>query len=167
MAEKNLRRSRAKMRPWTSVELKALREHGSLGAAALAAELGRTVSAVKCAANRYGVSLRRPRERRGCLLGQPRGVRLAELLPHEDDPHVRALVIARAALDHEAELCPSCGTRPIRVPRSGLCWPCHHRRLAALHREAVDEIAAQRDLWAARQELKRQRDEFARLETSR
>ena len=61
-------------------------------------------------------------------------------------------------LDAEAELCPLCVARPIRVAATGLCRVCHLRELAEAHREAVEELEAQRELWTARQQLKRARD---------
>ena len=64
----------------------------------------------------------------------------------------------RLALDRERELCPWCGTRPIRVVSSGTCQPCHVRRLAETHAEALAEIDARRALWTERQRLKRARD---------
>jgi hypothetical protein len=60
-------------------------------------------------------------------------------------------------LDADAELCPKCVSRPIRVAATGLCWVCHLRELAEAHREAIEELEAQRELWTARQQLKRAR----------
>jgi hypothetical protein len=60
-------------------------------------------------------------------------------------------------LDADAELCPLCVARPVRVIATGLCRLCHLRELAEAHREAVDELEAQRELWTARQQLKRAR----------
>ena len=61
-------------------------------------------------------------------------------------------------LDAEAELCPLCVARPIRVGATGLCRVCHLRGLAEAHREALEELEAQRELWTARQQLKRARE---------
>ena len=41
---------------------------------------------------------------------------------------------------------------------TGLCIPCHKRRLAEVHRELLAEREATRELWQARQALKRGRD---------
>ena len=60
-------------------------------------------------------------------------------------------------LDAGAELCPLCVARPIRVAATGLCRVCHLRELAEAHREAIEELEAQRELWTARQQLKRAR----------
>ena len=64
----------------------------------------------------------------------------------------------RLQLDADAELCPLCVARPIRVAATGLCRVCHLRELAERHREALEELEAQRELWTARQQLKRARD---------
>ena len=61
-------------------------------------------------------------------------------------------------LDADAELCPLCVARPIRVAATGLCRVCHLRELAEAHREAIEELEAQRELWTARQQLKRARE---------
>ena len=61
-------------------------------------------------------------------------------------------------LEADAELCPLCVARPVRVRSTGLCRVCHLRELAERHREAIDELEAQRELWTARQQLKRGRD---------
>ena len=69
---------------------------------------------------------------------------------------------ARIALDSGADLCPCCATREISVASSGLCRPCHLKRLAAAHRDSLSDLAAEeealRELWTCRQELKRARD---------
>ena len=125
--------------------------------------LGRSPSSVRKAAYRYRISLRRPGSRRGVVLGQPRGVSLRREL-REDlasgrvDPTVLA---RRMRLDEDAELCPSCAARPVRVRQTGLCRVCHLHRLEQAHREALAELEAQRGLWQSRQELKRARDRGA------
>jgi len=58
-------------------------------------------------------------------------------------------------MDREADLCPECGMRD--AGPSGSCRPCELRRLAGLHREALAEIAAQRELWTAKQQVHRDR----------
>lgn len=145
-------------KPWTSKDLAFLRKHAGLGAAELADRLGRTRRAVEQAAHRHRISLRPRGERRGTLLGQPRGVRLRDLLPADIDRKTATLVLARQEIDAEAELCPSCAQREIAVRTTGLCWPCHKRRLADVHRDLLAEQEAQRELWRTRQQLKRARD---------
>lgn len=142
---------------WTTRDIAFLRANAGLGVDELARLTGRSRQAVKAAAHRSGISLRRPGERRGLLLGQPRGLRLGELLPAADR-ETAALVLARQRIDEGAELCPSCCVRPVRVKSTGLCIPCHKRRLAEVHRELLAEREATRELWQARQALKRGRD---------
>ena len=148
---------------WTTTDIRYLRDHASLGAEEVARRMDRSPAAVKRAASRFRISLRRPGSRRGSVLGQPRGVSLrrqlrADLVDGRVDPEVLA---SRMELDAEAELCPLCVARPIRVAATGLCKVCHLRELAERHREAIDELDAQRDLWTARQQLKRARDRAA------
>jgi len=145
---------------WTTTDIRYLREHASLGAGELAIRMGRSPAAVKRAASRFRISLRRPRSWRGSVLGQPRGISLrrelrADLVSGRVNSDVLA---ARMRLDEEVELCPHCAARPIRVASTGLCRVCHLRELAELHREAIEELEAQRVLWTARQQLKRARD---------
>jgi len=142
--------------PWTTAELKILRTHARLGADEVAERLGRGRRSVEAAASRFGVSLRRRGERRGSVLGQPRGVSLRRdlrdgLLQHGD------LIAKRLQLDADAELCPACGLRPARVLRTGFCRTCHLQRLAELQREARAEHEAQRELWVERQRRHRAR----------
>ena len=59
-------------RPWTSKEIARLRRDRELGAAELARLLGHSVHSVKMAAYRQRITLRRPGERGGHLLGQAR-----------------------------------------------------------------------------------------------
>jgi hypothetical protein len=145
---------------WTTTDIRYLREHASLGASELAMRMGRSPAAVKRAAGRFRISLRRPGSRRGSVLGQPRGVSLrrelrTDLTGGRVDPEVLA---TRMRLDADAELCPLCVARPIRVIATGLCRVCHLRELAEAHREAIEELEAQRELWTARQQLKRARE---------
>ena len=145
---------------WTTIDIRYLREHASLGASELATRMGRSPVAVKRAASRFRISLRRPGSRRGSVLGQPRGVSLrrdlrTDLTGGRVDPEVLA---SRMKRDADAELCPLCVARPIRVAATGLCRVCHLRALAEAHREAIEELEAQRELWTARQQLKRARE---------
>jgi hypothetical protein len=69
---------------------------------------------------------------------------------------VDAQVLARRMQpDRVAALCQRCATRPMRVLAAGLCPACHLEALAAVHREALKELEAQRALWVARQQLQR------------
>jgi hypothetical protein len=128
-------------RPWTAEDLAYLREHGHEGAVAVAAALGRSEGAVRVAASRARISLRQTGSSAGPILGQPRGVSLRRdlreaLLAGNVDPE---LLAQRMRTDADAELCPSCATRPIRVKAAGTCRVCHLRRLADAHREALAE----------------------------
>ena len=148
---------------WTSLEIAHLRTNASLGAAELAGQLGRSVSSVRSAAHRHGISLRTPGSRRGTVLGQPRGVRLSGAL-REDlvGGTVDATLIAeRMRIDAEGSLCPSCGRRPQRVSRSGKCRICHLEDLRAHHLECIDELDAQRALLTSRKALERARRHHA------
>ncbi len=124
---------------WTSKDIAYLRKHAGLGPDDLAERLGRSPAAVKRAASRHRISLRRPGSRKGIVLGQPRGVSLRsdireDLVTGRIDP---ALFAERLRIDREAELCPSCAMRPITVGSTGLCRVCHLKRLTEAHREAV------------------------------
>jgi hypothetical protein len=146
--------------PWTTAEIKLLRANSSLGASALAAMLGRTPASVRRAAVRYRISLRASGERRGLVLGQPRGVSLKRDLRADlaRDRRLAELVARNLSLPLDADLCPACARRPITVHSTGLCSVCHLRKLADAHRDAVAEIEARRELLAARQQLHRARD---------
>lgn len=146
---------------WTSREIAYLRAHAELGAEELASRLGKTRGAVKRAASRFRISLRQPGSRRGSMLGQPRGVSMRRDLEALAGGSVDVSRLERRRrLEAEGELCPSCA-RDYAEPTSGLCRPCHLRRLARLHREDTAarerEEEAQRDLWQARQAKKRSR----------
>ncbi len=152
----------AKKRPWTSKELKILRDGAAAGAKAIAEELGRSKTSVTSAAHYHRISLRTPDERRGTVLGQPRGISLkAELRDGALAGRVPAdAIAAREALD-AAALCPVCCVRDA-THRSGYCVPCWHHVLAKRHREELERLRAEDDakraLWKARQRVKRARD---------
>lgn len=163
---------RGNTKPWTSSEIMKLRNNSNLGAEAVAAMLGRSVKSVKRKAARERISLRKPGESRGLMLGQARDTawmdqqgmspaRLAE---------IRAQVvagtldlgdlerrIADAVRRPNRPLCPWCGTRPQQKSTTGLCEPCHLRELARQHREEAERASARRDLDAARQQASRAR----------
>jgi hypothetical protein len=147
-------------RRWTTGDLAVLRANAHLGAEKLARLLACTPRAVRMTAHRHRISLRRPGVRCGLVLGQPRGVSLSgeirdDLVSGRVDPE---LIAERMRIDAEAELCPFCGHRPVRVHATGLCAVCHKRVLTERHREAVDEITAHRDYNRAKQSAKRTRD---------
>lgn len=146
-----------KTKPWTVRELEELRRLAPLGAAAAALALGRSVSSVELAAHRHRISLRRAGERRGSILGQPRGLRaegelrrLREgVLSGALDP---AEVEARgAAVLLGADLCPACAARPPEVASTGFCRPCHLRALAHGAAHVRAETSARRAWDAERQ----------------
>ncbi|HXF73984.1 MAG TPA: hypothetical protein VNO79_15415 [Actinomycetota bacterium] len=148
-----------RQRPWTLRELEELRRLAHLGAVGAAAVLRRSVPAVRAAAWRHRISLRRPGERRGLVLGQPRGVRTEgelrrlreQVLSGELDP---AEVEARgAAVLLGADLCPACASRPPEVASTGLCRPCHLRALAHGVAHVRAEVSARR-VWDAERQRK-------------
>ena len=155
--------NRAAARPWTSLELKTLRQEGRQGARAVAEILQRSTSSVEAAAHRHRVSLRRPGSSRGSVLGQARGLQLAALVRADlvSGTVDAGLIARRMQTDREAQLCPWCGRRPVRLPRAGTCLVCHREHLTAAHLEALEELSAQRAMWSTRQALKRERDRVA------
>jgi hypothetical protein len=136
-----------------------MREHAKLGAVEVARLLGRSVSSVRRMASRQRISLRSEGERRGLVLGQPRGVSLAEQLRGDVvSGRIDAEIMARRmALQQDAETCPCCGRRPIEVRSTGFCVKCHRDRLSAAHLDEVEKLDAQRALWSSRQALCRAR----------
>lgn len=131
-----------KLEPWSTAELSTLREHAALGAATLAAMLGRSERAVRAKASELALSLRRD--------GETRGRRPAGLDP-------LALAAIRERRTHLEGLCPLCSRRPIEVKRAGCCQVCYQRELADAHRDAAARAASARELDAARQEKHRTR----------
>lgn len=161
-------------RGWRSSEIVVLRQNAHLGAEAVAALLGRTVRSVKRKAEKERISLRRPGERRGLLLGQPAGEswansdvsgidpgRLAALrrdaINREVDLGVLEGRVRDAVLNRHRPLCPMCSRRHVERSTTGLCSPCHWRELARAHREEAERNNARRELDAARQEASRAR----------
>ena len=145
--------------PWSGKDISYLRRNRTLGAAELSVRLGKTVPAVKGMALRLRISLRRPRSRRGLVLGQPRTVSLRGAV-HGDIVSGRVdgeLIAARIALTEEAETCPCCGRRPVEVRSTGFCLVCHRDRLIAAHLDEVEKLDSQRALWSSRQALCRAR----------
>jgi hypothetical protein len=141
-----------------------MRKNASLGADAVAAMLDRSPRAIRAAASRHRISLRRKGSRTGLLLGQPRGVRVVDvdalsrmkadvLAGRVDLTDVEARATS-SVRDPMPELCPLCTTRVVDG-RRGCCRVCWLRSLAAAHRDAVAESDATRELWRARQEKRR------------
>lgn len=162
-------------RPWTSKEIATLRQVAPGGAEAAALLLGRSVTSVRMAAARHRISLRRPGERRGLVLGQPRDQSWTELrgaadlaaaartvrdaiLAGESDPARLERTARRALLlAAGAPLCPACARNPQERATTGLCDECHLRELARAHREDQSRQAAQRELWRERQRKTREK----------
>lgn len=140
---------------WNSAEIATLRAHAPEGAAECARILGRSVRSVQQAAHRHRISLRTNGSRSGSILGQPRGTSLKREVR---ETLVRGrrdeLVAERMRMDDEAELCPACGYRPVRIAATGLCCACHLSRLTELYEEVTSDEARLRDNWAARQRRK-------------
>lgn len=105
-----------------SKEIARLRREGELGAGELARLLGRSVGSLKMAAYRHRITLRRPGERSGHLLGQARKA----CLPADERARVIAdpTLISRAAAARDGALCPDCGRRPVEVAATGFCGVC-------------------------------------------
>jgi hypothetical protein len=149
-------------RPWTSLEIRYMREHRADGAAAIAEALDRSKGAVQQAAHRARISLRRKGCRAGTVLGQPRGVSLKRTI--RDDlvsGTVDAAVLdERLRLDAQGrlDLCPSCGRRVATVRLTGFCRKCHLEAQTMHHLDLLAEVEARRERWQARQQLKRARD---------
>lgn len=149
------------MAAWTTRERELLRENAHLGVTRVAALLGKSPRAVESMASRLRVSLRRPGEKRGALLGVPRGAMAAE-------PHLAALrasVLAGSvdlgrvlavADGPDRPLCPSCARFPADHS-SGFCRACYTMRLrdAYVYENAVR--SAERELWRERQIASRTR----------
>lgn len=162
---------RSNTAPWSTDEVRVLRDHAHEGAATVSAILGRTEASVWSAAKRYRVSLRRRGETRGRILGQ-RGAwtvdtsgvdpaRLA-LIRTEAIAGVVDVAILEARIRDEFHgprrpLCPACSQRPQERPATGLCEVCHLRELARAHRDEVERRDARRELWQARQDKHRRR----------
>ncbi|MGH2663665.1 MAG: hypothetical protein ACRDH8_12865 [Actinomycetota bacterium] len=134
-----------------------------LGVEAAAEVLERSVAAVKMQAHRQRISLRGEGERRGLILGQPRGTRLREhakqvaaLRALREDVLAGRVDVARIERRVKlavagAPLCPACVKRPQEVESTGLCEVCHLRHLAEGHRLEQEDVEARRELDRERQ----------------
>ena len=151
------------MESWNTAQVAFLRANARLGLHELARLLGRSEPSIESAARRHRISLRRRGSRRGSVLGQPRGLSLRRDMRHALILH-GDIVATRLRIDAEAELCPACTMRPIRVRVTGLCCVCHLSRLAELQHELCAEHEAQQRLWTERQRLHRIRDKVAEPE---
>lgn len=146
-------------RDWTTDELRKLEKMGSMGARALAEELHRSVKSVQSAAHRYRKSLRGKGERRGVRLGQPRGASwkkdLSRLGVSDDElPNLEERI--RRSLKPDGPLCTDCVEREVAVRSTGLCLPCHFRRLAQAKREKeIDRKARAEYLKESKKALRR------------
>ena len=150
---------------WTTGEVRMMRDNACLGAAALASLLGRSRGSVEQAAHRHRISLRRFGCLRGLVLGQPRGVALrgdirADLVA---DPHLAEIIARRLAADANADLCPQCAARPIRVRSTGLCLVCHLTELETHLRETEAEKAARQSYDAVKSGAYRERQNGDRV----
>ena len=163
-----------KAKAWTSKDVAYLRKHAADGVEALAQALGRSPRSLRNMAHKERISLRKSGERRGLLIGQPRGTVWADLR-HHGVSALRLMAIKDETLDgtldlaaleralaeitrgHTRMVCPNCGTRYVERNTSGWCAPCHFRMLARLHLDEIAKHEAQRELWAARQESSRSR----------
>ncbi len=150
-------------RPWTSKELGELRRLAPLGAETIAELLERSVWSVRKQAQRIRISLRPEGERRGTVLGQPRGVsmladarRTRQLRQLREDVLAGRVDVARAERRGRAIAlgrtdCPSCSVRPIEVESTGFCEDCHLEALALGHALEADRAEAQRGVDRERQ----------------
>ncbi len=152
-------RQKRETRSWTSLELRAMREHAHLGIEAVALLLGRSATSVRLQSARFRISLRTEGERRGLVLGQPRGQAILPRIRGDimDGTVSDEAIAARMALSRDAALCPVCARRPIEVASSGWCLPCHRERLVSAHLAELEVIDSQRSLWSSRQALCRAR----------
>lgn len=159
-------------KPWTSSEIKTLKENSSIGVQGLAILLERSETSIKQFAHRNRISLRCAGNSQGLLLGQRRGkkwmdqveggissVTLAEIkkdaLAGTFDLTTMEIRISRRKSGKPAPLCPNCVARPQEHASSGLCGVCHLRSLAQLHRENHKVTEANRELWRTKQEASR------------
>ena len=161
--------------PWTSKEVARLRALAHHGAEHAATELGRTTASVRRAAHRHRISLRQRGERRGVILGQPRGtsfltpthqsnqlaalttIRAEHLAGRLDMARIEQLANRTALLANGTPLCPNCARNPQERLQTGLCHDCHLHALAQAHRDHEHLQHAQRDLWRERQRRHRTR----------
>lgn len=156
----------AAQRPWTTAEIATLRRLAPLGAQAVSQELTRPVWSVRKQAQRLRISLRRDGERRGLILGQPRGSkaypiqRLRFLRQLRTDILAGRVDVARMerrvrAITRGEPLCPECARRPVEVEQTGLCEDCHLDRLAWAHAMEADRVEKDRQLLRERQRKSR------------
>jgi hypothetical protein len=153
---------------WKMSEIAELRRLAPLGAQVVADQLGRSVWSVRKQAYRLRISLRPSGERRGVVLGQPRGTRayppqrLRFLRQLREDILAGRIDVVRMerrirAITHGADLCPECAKRPIENERTGLCEDCHLDRLTWAHALEADRAEKDRQLLRERQRKSRAR----------
>ena len=114
---------------------------GFLGVKAVCVILERGPGSVKPKASRMGVSLRKKTQMDATVL-QP-------------------AVLERLRQRAPGLVCPSCGMRLASDKLGGVCGPCHKQVLIDVHLEKLAEIESQRELWKARQQLRRGRKRLA------
>lgn len=99
---------------------------------------------MRAAAYRQRVTLRRPGERSGHILGQARKASL----PAEE--RARAIgdpvFLSRAAAARLGTLCPDCGRRPVEVATTGFCGVCSTKFLERLTHDRGHELKTARDI---------------------
>jgi hypothetical protein len=149
-------------------ELAMLREHASKGAEVIATLTGRSPRAVRLAAHRHRISLRRSAERRGKVLNEAPRVSLRRAgLGHVRDDILDGTVnassfdsdvtvTAAARRGEQQQLCPRCAARPVEQAKTGMCTVCHLHVLAEAHRHSKAKADAQRELWKQRQRRHRE-----------
>lgn len=131
----------------------------------------RSIRAVRMAAARMGVSLRRSGERRGLAVGQPVGVKRSEFVKQDGkqesstlaDSQYRGLNVTGLEARYSGDICP-CGEWPIADNDQGVCERCWKRHLNDKHLAETKSIqTAQRMLWGERQRKVRLRGELFEL----
>lgn len=125
-------------RPWTTGELKVLREFHHLGASGIAQLLDRSVSSVE---------------------GKARELRLSLIATGEDVAVTREVlnILTRLQQVHRLPICPTCGLRLAIMKNSGMCRVCHLDQLIHLRETQMAEMARERKLTKLRQDKRRLR----------
>jgi hypothetical protein len=175
-------------RPWSTFELLVLRAKADRGAGAIAVEIHRSIQAVRCMAQREGVSLRTANENRGRIRGFR--VKVPDQKADQKDgktqhPNLRRLLAAalRAGTialeqieDGTWPRCPWCGSNPIalsgRAADEGVCQECFNRRKVEAYvdaqRETAEKAAAVHTVYnREKQRAKRDRDAISQADAAR
>jgi hypothetical protein len=104
---------------------------------------------VKQAAARNGISLRPAGERRGLLLGQPRGYHVPpdqRKILLDSGNYDKLLAAYGDLMRGKGELCPNCAKRPITT-RDGFCAVCQMERVAEMAEQRADEAERRLRVW--------------------